>query len=860
MSNPFLSTTQVNAVIRIRRGPDVDRFQFVYDDGELIYSTDKKRLYIGDGVNGTGTYGGTLVANKVWMSDSFDKLPYIEKFDLVYRTDSCGFYVLTGEQYLLPSNYIPIGGKKLINDNVVMPQAYSLPFATTTSHGGIIVSNGLRIDDGKLSLDINPNYLRSVNNRLEVITDNLINDIPNASYTTYGKVRVGQNNGIDIASGTLGLRIDPNTLTINENNELKVSDNVIEPLPYASETTYGRVKINPNNGISVNDGNIGIKLDTNTLEVNANNELKVIDSIATPLPYASQSVYGKVKINPNNALSINNGNLGINIDANTLSVNANNELTVIGGAGGGNGGTLASYTTNGTIQISPNNGLNITGGNLSLGINPNTLSINGSNELQVNTSSILNSLSYASYTDYGKIKINSSSALGVSNGVLSLKFDSTKLSINGSNELTVIGGNGGISPPIASYSTNGTVQITQNTGINVNSGNISVAIDNNTIKLSSTPIGSVLYTDFTQSKYATSIAAGIVRPTNGLNITSGELSVKVDNSTIKISPTSGLYVAGGTGTTNVFDSTPVGTINWFADSVAPTGYLECNGDVFQQSLYPDLYAIIGKKFNIGGEATTSFRLPDLRGEFIRGWDHGKGVDTGRIFGSWQKGSIVGHDNAPVDAPNWAAVGMVYTNGDSPQTITLTAMGLDNYNTVEYPNIGMGSATSTGNTATLPQFAGDRGSSGITRPRNVALLPCIKAVKTVTGTPSLLNFIEKPSPATNGQLLTYNGSTNTWVASAAPPTGTSIGVGQTWQNVTASRTAGVTYTNTTGRTITVIVGGSVGVNATWTFTVDGIQFTYAVTGGSFGSGSSHTCPIPAGSTYSASGFAQWLELR
>ena len=49
MSNPFLNTTQVNAIIRIRRGPDVDRFQFVYDDGELIYSTDKKRLFIVDG-------------------------------------------------------------------------------------------------------------------------------------------------------------------------------------------------------------------------------------------------------------------------------------------------------------------------------------------------------------------------------------------------------------------------------------------------------------------------------------------------------------------------------------------------------------------------------------------------------------------------------------------------------------------------------------------------------------------------------------------------------------------------------------------------------------------------------------------
>ena len=118
--------------------------------------------------------------------------------------------------------------------------------------------------------------------------------------------------------------------------------------------------------------------------------------------------------------------------------------------------------------------------------------------------------------------------------------------------------------------------------------------------------------------------------------------------------------------------------------------------------------------------------------------------------------------------------------------------------------------------------------------------------------------ELPQTALSGQVLTYNGSTSTWVASAAGDVG--IGVNQTWQDMTSQRIAGTTYTNTTGRTITVIVGGAVGVSATWTFTVDGILFTYAITGGSFGSGSSHTCPIPAGSTYSASNFAKWLELR
>ena len=40
MSNPFVNADQVNAVIKVRRGPEIDRTQIPYEDGELIYSTD----------------------------------------------------------------------------------------------------------------------------------------------------------------------------------------------------------------------------------------------------------------------------------------------------------------------------------------------------------------------------------------------------------------------------------------------------------------------------------------------------------------------------------------------------------------------------------------------------------------------------------------------------------------------------------------------------------------------------------------------------------------------------------------------------------------------------------------------------
>nr|WP_274382135.1 phage tail protein [Photorhabdus bodei] len=76
---------------------------------------------------------------------------------------------------------------------------------------------------------------------------------------------------------------------------------------------------------------------------------------------------------------------------------------------------------------------------------------------------------------------------------------------------------------------------------------------------------------------------------------------------------------------------PVGApIPWPLPNM-PAGYLACNGQSFNKSLYPQL-AI----------AYPSGVLPDLRGEFIRGWDDGRGVDHGRGVLSWQADEFKSH--------------------------------------------------------------------------------------------------------------------------------------------------------------------------------------------------------------------------
>lgn len=58
--------------------------------------------------------------------------------------------------------------------------------------------------------------------------------------------------------------------------------------------------------------------------------------------------------------------------------------------------------------------------------------------------------------------------------------------------------------------------------------------------------------------------------------------------------------------------TPIGSVTMFAGSVAPTGWLLCDGSVVAQATYSNLFAVIGSTFNTGGEGAGNFRLPDFR--------------------------------------------------------------------------------------------------------------------------------------------------------------------------------------------------------------------------------------------------------
>ncbi|MGE4291386.1 MAG: tail fiber protein [Desulfovibrio sp.] len=73
---------------------------------------------------------------------------------------------------------------------------------------------------------------------------------------------------------------------------------------------------------------------------------------------------------------------------------------------------------------------------------------------------------------------------------------------------------------------------------------------------------------------------------------------------------------------------PVGaSIIWDGDA-PPNGFLERDGAAISRTTYAALFGVIGTRFGVG-DGSTTFNLPDNRGEFLRGWDHGRGVDPDR---------------------------------------------------------------------------------------------------------------------------------------------------------------------------------------------------------------------------------------
>ncbi|WP_240122501.1 phage tail protein [Escherichia coli] len=184
----------------------------------------------------------------------------------------------------------------------------------------------------------------------------------------------------------------------------------------------------------------------------------------------------------------------------------------------------------------------------------------------------------------------------------------------------------------------------------------------------------------------------------------------------------GRAILGKTSTQGVLDylglgegsALPVGVpVPWPLET-PPTGWLKCNGAAFSSEKYPNLAKVY-----------PTLKLPDLRGEFIRGWDDSRGIDTGRSLLSGQTATFIRtalQDYYGVDLTTNVKVGIAYATADSVITVGNPANPKAGDNSDYVPASSDNSITGTQRTAE-DNFTGAWISM---RPRNVAFNYIVRA--------------------------------------------------------------------------------------------------------------------------------------
>ena len=181
-------------------------------------------------------------------------------------------------------------------------------------------------------------------------------------------------------------------------------------------------------------------------------------------------------------------------------------------------------------------------------------------------------------------------------------------------------------------------------------------------------------------------AAGIVVPEGQLTL--GSTAVTATGAELNF--VDGVTSSIQTQIDSAVAQTPSGAVMPFAMSSVPSGWLECNGAAVSRSTYSSLFSAIGTTYGVG-DGSSTFNVPDMRGEFPRGWDNSRGIDSGRGIGTSQADEIKSHTHTFTTNSGGGAGGV--------------------------PLQGVSSAVATVTTSST--------GGAETRPRNVALMYCVK---------------------------------------------------------------------------------------------------------------------------------------
>lgn len=182
----------------------------------------------------------------------------------------------------------------------------------------------------------------------------------------------------------------------------------------------------------------------------------------------------------------------------------------------------------------------------------------------------------------------------------------------------------------------------------------------------------------------------------------------------------------GPGTSLRAENVPVGAIAVFATEIAPQDWLPCDGRAVSRTTYANLFNAIGVRYG-SGDGTTTFNIPDLRGQFLRGWDNGAGNDPDAA-NRGDRG----------DGTTGDAVGTTQDDAISQHThLMFSGTANNNIGISSVTKIGGGSATGSNNDYSMrradnqtpePSNGPTSASGGNeSRPKNVNVLYCIRAL-------------------------------------------------------------------------------------------------------------------------------------
>lgn len=179
---------------------------------------------------------------------------------------------------------------------------------------------------------------------------------------------------------------------------------------------------------------------------------------------------------------------------------------------------------------------------------------------------------------------------------------------------------------------------------------------------------------------------------------------------------------------------PTGSVHMMASENVPAGYLECNGASYSRTTYAALFAEIGTAY--GAVDVNHFNVPDLRGEFVRGLDRGRGVDANRQLGDIQSSQNAQHNHiaTATSSISPSSHNHVYPGDDQLGGQANNQGGWTNRSTGTFPYDARSSTSGGGiiyrtsdaslSVSTSVSVAND-GSTDGSRPRNVAMMYVIK---------------------------------------------------------------------------------------------------------------------------------------